>query len=163
MRRGFNWSLVSSVVRTEVLAYQNRLPLLPSVPLLLRCSIQATQPTRAHIRRFTMSKPSNPLNNPQDPIERTSSPYQSPYHIGPKSKLLSTRTGSKSSTRRQTSSPPAAAIPSPHGHTHTHTLAHLPTPTNIGVYLDYHSTSLRMVSNTVNKVRLVLLQRQAED
>lgn len=53
------------------------------------------------------------LNNAADPVERTSSPYSDPLTIGPKSKILATRTS------------------------------------------NYHSTSLRMVSNnTVNKTAL---------
>ncbi|KAG4421022.1 hypothetical protein IFR04_005891 [Cadophora malorum] len=45
-----------------------------------------------------MSKPSPYLNNSADPIERTSSPYPDPRELGPKSKILATRTGNYHST-----------------------------------------------------------------
>jgi hypothetical protein len=41
---------------------------------------------------------SPPLNNAADPVERTSSPYSNPYEIGPKSKILSSRTSNYHST-----------------------------------------------------------------
>jgi phosphoenolpyruvate carboxykinase (ATP) len=41
---------------------------------------------------------SAPLNNARDPIERTASPYSNPYEIGPKSKILSSRTSNYHST-----------------------------------------------------------------
>jgi phosphoenolpyruvate carboxykinase (ATP) len=41
---------------------------------------------------------SPPLNNTADPVERTSSPYPNPYEIGPKSKILSSRTSNYHST-----------------------------------------------------------------
>jgi len=90
MRRGFNWSLVPIAIssRTEVVAYQNPPP---PVPQFLFPS------TRTQIRRFTMT---NSLNNARDPVNRTASPYQSPNHIGPKSKLLSSHPGSKLNNKK---------------------------------------------------------------
>ena len=57
-----------------------------------------TSKTRNHSRTFKMSKPSPYLNNSADPIERTSSPYPDPRELGPKSKILATRTGNYHST-----------------------------------------------------------------
>lgn len=61
---------------------------------------QTDQPikTRNHSRSFKMSKPSPYLNNSADPVERTSSPYPDPRELGPKSKILTTRTGNYHST-----------------------------------------------------------------
>lgn len=41
---------------------------------------------------------SPPLNNAADPVERTASPYPNPYEVGPKSKILSSRTSNFHST-----------------------------------------------------------------
>ncbi len=46
-------------------------------------------------RSFRMSPP---LNNAADPVERTASPYPNPYEVGPKSKILSSRTSNYHST-----------------------------------------------------------------
>jgi len=51
--------------------------------------------TRTHSRSFNMNYS---LNNSADPIERTSSPYSDPRQIGPKSKILASRTYNYHST-----------------------------------------------------------------
>jgi hypothetical protein len=50
---------------------------------------------RSRTRSFRMSPP---LNNVADPVERTASPYPNPYEVGPKSKILSSRTSNYHST-----------------------------------------------------------------
>jgi hypothetical protein len=50
---------------------------------------------RTHSR---ISRMSPPLNNAADPVERTASPYSNPYELGPKSKILSSRTSNFHST-----------------------------------------------------------------
>ncbi len=55
-----------------------------------------TNKTRNHSRTIRMS--STYLNNSADPVERTSSPYPDPRELGPKSKILATRTGNYHST-----------------------------------------------------------------
>jgi hypothetical protein len=58
-------------------------------------STQSRIPSRS-ISYITMS--SNTTSNAQDPVERTTSPYPDPRQLGPKSKILATRTSNYHST-----------------------------------------------------------------
>lgn len=89
---------------TSSAPFNARLPRPPTPPILfhaLRCkhTTRASPHCHSHSRNFSSSiKMSSSLNNSVDPVERTSSPYPDPRQIGPKSKLLATRTSNFHST-----------------------------------------------------------------
>lgn len=93
MRRAFHWLLVPEP-RCTPAKFTTFGPSFLQSPL----SSAALSGTRT-ASTFTRRPKMNPLNNSQDPVERSSSPYQSPYHIGPKSKILASRSGSKSESK----------------------------------------------------------------
>jgi hypothetical protein len=60
-------------------------------------SVQSSQ-SRIFSRTISLVAMSSSLNNDADPVERTTSPYSDPRQIGPKSKILATRTSNYHST-----------------------------------------------------------------
>lgn len=58
--------------------------------------------TRSLIHNRTNIRMAAPLNNSKDPVERSQSPYQDPRTLGPKSKILASRTSNFHSTSLRT-------------------------------------------------------------
>lgn len=93
--QGMSARFVSSVVASHW-------PLKGSTPLF-RSSVdtetRSSSPFLALSRNHSrMSRMSTALNNAAEPVERTASPYSDPLQIGPKSKILASRTSNYHST-----------------------------------------------------------------
>ncbi len=132
-----DWAVYFSATRMRPtfhwLVHKSRSSFLAEGPSTLRYHNQHYHSPRTQTHNSMML---SVLNNSKDPVERTASPYQSPYHQSPKSKILSERKGSKFII--------------------TGTILGTTNATDLLFLADFHSTSLKMVSQTVNKVILSL-------
>jgi len=100
-QRSFARSVFAGVANARSLKGPGPTPLSRKGPSACTESLSALSSNTclAQTRTYSrLSRMSPPLNNAQDPVERTASPYSNPYEIGPKSKILSSRTSNFHST-----------------------------------------------------------------